>query len=120
MNSIQVTGRLTANPELTALPDGTPACKVRLAVKGMGRGHDVGYVDVTEFGAGGAAAARELSKGWLVAVSGRLKYREWDANGTYKRHEYEVVGHIEFLAAPRPKEAEQAEEPSESEVAVAA
>ncbi len=113
---------MTGHPELTALPDGTPACKVRLAVKGMGRGHDVGYVDVTEFGAGGAAAARELSKGWLVAVSGRLKYREWDASGAYKRHEYEVVGHIEFLAAPRPKDAEseQAEEPSEREVAVAA
>lgn len=67
----------------------------------MGRGHDAGFVDVTEFGAGGAAAARELSKGWLVAVSGRLKYREWDSEGSYKRHDYEVVGHIEFLAAPR-------------------
>ena len=35
------------------------------------------------------------------AVSGRLKYREWDSEGSYKRHDYEVVGHIEFLAAPR-------------------
>lgn len=101
MNSIEITGRLTGQPELTALPDGTPVCKVRLAVNGMGRGHDVGYVDVTEFGAAGAAAARELSKGWLVAVSGRLKYREWDSKGVYRRREYEVVGHIEFLAAPR-------------------
>ncbi|HTC59554.1 MAG TPA: single-stranded DNA-binding protein [Solirubrobacteraceae bacterium] len=106
MNRIEITGRLTTDPELRALPDGTPACRVRLAVKEMGRGRDVGYVDVTEFGAAGEAAARELSKGWLVAASGRLKYREWDVKGDYNRHDYEVIGHIEFLAAPNQREKE--------------
>jgi single-strand DNA-binding protein len=109
MNSVHITGRLTTDPELKALPDGTLACKVRLAVKEMGRGREVGYVDVTEFGPGGAATARELSKGWLVAVSGPLKHREWGTDGAYKRHDYEVVGHIEFLAAPRSQEAEREE-----------
>jgi single-strand DNA-binding protein len=101
MNRIELTGRLTSDPELRALPDGTPACKIRLAVREMGRGREIGYVDATEFGAGGEAAARELSKGWLVAVSGRLKYREWETDAAHKRHDYEVIGHIEFLAAPR-------------------
>jgi single-stranded DNA-binding protein len=42
-----------------------------------------------------------LSKGWLVAVSGRLAYDEWETAGGVKRHDYEIVGNIEFLAAPR-------------------
>jgi single-strand DNA-binding protein len=110
MNSIHVTGRLTTDPELRTLPDGTKACMIRMAVKEMGRGREVGYVNVTEYGAGGEATARELSKGWLVAVSGRLKYRQWEStNGSHRRHDYEVVGHIEFLAAPGGKDADSSE-----------
>ncbi|HXP99331.1 MAG TPA: single-stranded DNA-binding protein [Solirubrobacteraceae bacterium] len=105
MNTVQLTGRLTAEPELRALPDGTPACKIRLAVREMGRGREIGYVDATEYGAGGIAAAHHLSKGWLVAVSGRLKYRQWETAKADKRHDYEIVGHIEFLAAPRNQDA---------------
>jgi len=109
MNSIHITGRLTTDPELRALPDGTKACMIRVAVKEMGHRREVGYVNVTEYGTAGEAAARELSKGWLVAVGGRLKYREWETDGAKRRHDYEVVGHIEFLAAPRCRDAESHE-----------
>jgi hypothetical protein len=36
-----------------------------------------------------------------VAVDGRLEYGEWETDGT-KRHDYSVVGNVEFLSAPRP------------------
>jgi single-strand DNA-binding protein len=117
MNSIQITGRLTADPELRTLPDGTKACMVRLAVKEMGHRREVGYVNATEYGAAGEAAARELSKGWLVAVCGCLKYRHWETAGAGRRHDYEVVGHIEFLAAPREQEADSQELRQEPAVA---
>ena len=42
-----------------------------------------------------------LSKGWLVAVADRLVYDEWETAGCVKRHDYEIVGNVEFLAAPR-------------------
>jgi single-stranded DNA-binding protein len=58
---------------------------------------------VSVFGKAGEAAAEYLSKGWLVAVDGRLEYGEWDSEGT-KRHDYSVVGNVEFLTAPRPAE----------------
>jgi single-strand DNA-binding protein len=103
INKIVCTGRLTKDPELKALPSGTSVCELRLAVDGMGRGRAVGYVNVSVFGSGGEAAAEYLSKGWLVAVDGRLEYGEWDSEGT-KRHDYTVVGNVEFLTAPRPVE----------------
>lgn len=68
----------------------------------MGRGgrDQPGYVNVASFGPSAAAADMVLSKGWLVAVSGRLQYEEWTAENS-KRRAYSVVGHVEFLAAPK-------------------
>lgn len=101
INSYTCTGRLTRDPELRALPSGTSVCELRLAVDGMGRNREVGYINVSVFGAGGEAAARVLNKGWLVAVDGRLQFGEWDTEEGSKRHDYTVVGNVEFLAAPR-------------------
>jgi single-strand DNA-binding protein len=101
MNTYQVTGRLTRDPELRALPDGGSVCKIRLAVDGMGRRNTTGYVDVTSFGKPAEAAAKILTQGWLVAVSGRLEYAEWETTEGGKRSGHQVIGHIEFLAAPK-------------------
>jgi single-strand DNA-binding protein len=100
INKYICTGRLTKDPELRALPDGTSVCELRVAVDGMGRGREVGYINVSVFGNGGEAAARHLTKGWLVAVDGRLEFGEWDTEDG-KRHDYSAVGNVEFLAAPR-------------------
>jgi single-strand DNA-binding protein len=105
INKIICTGRLTKDPELREVSEETKVCQLRLAVDGMGRGREVGYVNVAVFGAGGEAAAKVLAKGWLVAVDGRLEYGEWETEGGEKRHDYSVVGNAEFLTAPRPAEA---------------
>jgi single-strand DNA-binding protein len=105
INKIICTGRLTKDPELKALPSGTNVCELRLAVDGMGRARGVGYINVSVFGNSAEAAAKYLAKGWLVAVDGRLEYGEWESEGT-KRHDYSVVGNVEFLTAPRPVEEE--------------
>lgn len=101
MNSVNITGRLTSDPELRALPSGESVCKLRLAVDGLSPHGETGYVNVSCFGKPGEAAARVLAKGWLVAVAGRLSYRSWEADDGSKRHDYEVVGNVEFLSAPR-------------------
>jgi single-stranded DNA-binding protein len=43
-----------------------------MAVDGMARGRETGYINVSVFGPQGQAAANHLAKGWLVAVDGRL------------------------------------------------
>ena len=103
MNNVTLTGRLTQDPDQRALANGGTVCRLRLAVDGMGRGgrDEVGYVNVSAFGNPGEAAARVLTKGWLVAVDGRLQYGEWETDDGSKRHDYEIVGNVEFLAAPR-------------------
>jgi single-strand DNA-binding protein len=120
INKYICTGRLTKDPELRSLPSGSSVCELRLAVDGLGRGREVGYINVSVFGNGGEAAARHLAKGWLVAVDGRLEFGEWESAEGERRHDYTVVGNVEFLAAPRAASEEHAESGAELEEPVAA
>jgi single-strand DNA-binding protein len=105
INKYICTGRLTKDPELRQVSDEMKVCQLRLAVDGMGRGREVGFINVSVFGKPGEAADEYLSKGWLVAVDGRIEFGQWDTEGGEKRHDYTIVGNVEFLTAPRPAEA---------------
>ncbi len=58
INKIICTGRLTKDPELRQVSEEMKVCQLRLAVDGMGRGREVGYVNVAVFGKAGEAAAK--------------------------------------------------------------
>ncbi len=51
-----------------------------------------------------------LRKGWLVAVDGRLQYHDWETQEGSKRRDWEVIGNVEFLAAPRGDGSESSEQ----------
>ena len=104
VNKYLCTGRLTKDPELRQVSSELTVCQLRLAVDGMGRGREVGFINVSVFGKAGEAAAEYLAKGWLVAVDGRLEFGQWETDSGEKRHDYTVVGNVEFLTAPRPAE----------------
>ena len=78
--------------------DSGNVCRMRLAIENMGR-NETGYVDVSTFGEAGGAAARVLSKGWLVAVDGRSDHRHWVADDGANRSAIGVIGNVESLAA---------------------
>ena len=112
INKIICTGRLTKDPELRQVSDEMKVCQLRLAVDQMGRGREVGFINVSVFGKAGEACAEYLSKGWLVAVDGRLEYGQWETDGGEKRHDYQVIGNVEFLTAPRPAEEQAPAKPA--------
>ncbi len=110
MISVNLTGRLTQDPELRSVSDGSrgqplDVCQLRIAARDR-RGDPV-YLDVSEWGPAGRAAARCLSKGSMVAFSGELRYREWEIDGVRRQH-LSAVGHIEFLGGARPDGTEAA------------
>jgi len=107
VNKYICTGNLTRDPELRQLPSGVSVCELRVAVDAMGRGADVGYINVSVYGKSGEAAAENLGKGWLVAIDGRLEFGEWDTDAGDKRHDYTVIGNVEFLSAPRATEVQK-------------
>lgn len=97
MNSINVTGRLTRDPELRSTAKDTAVCDVRLAVDGY-REDQTTFVDVRSFGPSAKAAGERLRSGDLIEVSGSLEYDQWDAkDGSGKRSKLYIVGRIGFL-----------------------
>ena len=101
MNSVDLTGRLTRDPELTER-GGKSVCDLRLAVDN-GQ-YEPTYVDVTTFDGQAEACARYLRKGRQVAVSGRLVFRQWEAEDGSRRSRHSVVGRVEFLDGKRESE----------------
>jgi single-strand DNA-binding protein len=117
MNSVNITGRLTADPELKTTKSDTAVTGLRIAIGRPRRGgEDQGadYIDVTAFGTQAETAAQYLTKGRKVAVTGRLHHSEWDSeNG--RRQKLEVIAeNIEFLD---PKQADSQETTSVADAA---
>jgi single-strand DNA-binding protein len=84
MNSVNLTGRLTADPQLRYTANDAKAV-VNLRVAINGRNDRADYVDVTAWGKVAEAVAEHKSKGDQVAVSGRITSSDWtDDNG--ERH----------------------------------
>ena len=122
VNRYQCTGRLVDDPTLKHTTGGKDVCEMRLAVDGMAPGNETGFLNVSQFGPGGVAAANTLTKGWLVGFDGRLEHHTWkDRDSGQSRQAYAAVGNVEFLAAPRGQDGdrvvEQAQE-TDAEVQV--
>lgn len=111
VNRYQCTGRLVDDPVLKHTAGGKDVCEMRLAVDGMAPGNETGFLNVSQFGPGGVAAANTLTKGWLVAFDGRLEHHTWkDRDSGQSRQAYVAVGNVEFLAAPRAQNGDRATE----------
>ncbi len=112
MNSINLIGRLTKDPELRYTPGGNAVCTLRLAVTRRRRnGDDQGavFIDVVSFGPRAEAVAEHMTKGRQVAVSGRLEYQEWKAQDGSPRSRHEVIAEqVQFLGG-RPVDSDKSE-----------
>ena len=101
MNSIQLIGRLTRDPELRSAGSGKPVANMRLAVSRRDRDAAPVYVDVVAYDGLAEVCAEHLEKGRQVAVSGRLDYQQWEHEGQ-KRSKHEVIAaEVDFLARPQ-------------------
>ena len=104
INRVVLTGNLTRDPELRALPSGTSVCSMRVACNtrrkdASGEWVDKpNYFDVTVWGAQGENCSRYLSKGRPVAIDGRLEWREWQDKEGNTRQSIDIIADaVQFL-----------------------
>ncbi len=114
MNTVTLSGRLTADPQSRSAGD-MQICDLRLAVpRRKGReGEDRGavFVDITAFGGQATACGKYLSKGSRVGVQGRLELDEWQAQDGSPRRRHKIVAEqVEFLDPAPSKTEEPADE----------
>jgi single-strand DNA-binding protein len=113
INRIVIVGRLTRDPELRALPSGTSVCGLRIACNSSHRDPDSGerserpnYFDVSVYGGQGENVASYMSRGRLVAVDGRLAWREWEQDERKREAVSIVADTVQFLDGPSDRDAE--------------
>jgi single-strand DNA-binding protein len=106
MNSVNLIGRLTADPELRATGSGNSVGHLRLAVQrtrgkdGEDRGAD--FVDIVTFGRQAEVCGEYLAKGRRVGIAGRLNHSEWETEDGNRRQKLEVIAeNVEFLDGAR-------------------
>jgi single-strand DNA-binding protein len=111
INRVVLVGRLTADPELRALPSGKTVCNLRLACNGVRKNADGEYAekpnffDVSVFGAQGESVHRYMSRGRRIGVDGRLQWSEWETAEGLKRQAVEIVAErVQFLDGGTPTE----------------
>ena len=105
MNSINLVGRLTRDPELRETKGDTKVAGMRLAIPRRPKNGDEQapvYVDVTVFGKLADNCSEYLAKGRRIAVAGRLEYSEWSDSDGGKHSKHEVIGdQVDFLDTPQ-------------------
>jgi single-strand DNA-binding protein len=119
MNSINLIGRLTRDPDKRSTTKGTDVSVMRLAIERPGEGAD--YVNVTAFGKLAQSCNGYLAKGRQVAVQGRLAHSEWVKDGERRERHEVVAASVEFLGQrPAQQQAAPEAQPTSEEVPAAA
>jgi single-strand DNA-binding protein len=116
INRVVLVARLTRDPELRALPSGQSVCSLRVACNGSRRDSDgdfqerPNYFDVSAFGMQAESISRYTRRGSLVAIDGRLEWREWETAEQQRRQAVSIVAEsVEFLGSPEADEPRMAD-----------
>lgn len=103
MNSINLTGRLTAQPELKTTPNGISVCSFTLAVKRPRTKDETDFIDCTVWRQGAEFLSKYGAKGSMTEVTGSMISRKWQDKNGNNRVSYEVscdsVGLLESKAS---------------------
>lgn len=113
LNTVYLTGRLVADPELRYTQKGAPVCDFRIACSRRFKNRETGewqeetlFINIVAWQRQAEAANDYLKKGSAVLIDGNLRSRQWETSQGDKRSAIEVVARrIQFLDLP-PKEEE--------------
>ena len=100
MNAIEITGRLTRDPELRRTTSGTAVCTVSVAVdRGYGDHKATDFFTVVFWKQGAEFVSNYFRKGQMIAVTGEMQSRQYEKDGQ-KRTSWEIGNaHAEFCGS---------------------
>ena len=98
LNKVLLIGRLTRDPEVRFFPSGTQITSFSIAFNRNYRDRTTGewkeeahYFDVETYGDLAERLGKNLSKGYLVLVEGRLAQQRWQTSAGEKRYKVIIV-----------------------------
>jgi single-strand DNA-binding protein len=107
LNSVNIMGNLTRDPELKNIPSGKSVCTLSIAnnrvyTKNNEKVTEVSYFDVDVWGMAAENCAKYLKKGSGIIVEGRLKQDRWEKDGKTQSRVRITANSVHFM----PKRAE--------------
>lgn len=86
LNSVNIMGNLTRDPEMKYTPSGKAVCSISIAnnrvyIKNGEKVTEVSYFDVEVWGASAENCSKYLTKGSGIIVEGRLRQDRWEKDG---------------------------------------
>ena len=108
MNSVNLIGRLGADPEIRHTPAGKAVTTLNMAVDdGFGENKRTAWIGVTLWGTAAELAGKSCRKGDRLGIDGRLSQEEWqDKEGKTQRKTKVTAEKIHFIEpktrAPEP------------------
>lgn len=98
MNKVHLIGNLTKDVELRYTKNNTPVASYTIAVNtGYGELQETNYINITTWGKSGEFIKKYFKKGQAIAITGRLKNKNYESNGV-KHYGMEVITEdIEFV-----------------------
>lgn len=119
LNSVNIMGNLTRDPELKYTNSGRSVCNMSIAnnrvyTKNGEKVTEVSYFDIEIWGVVAENCAKYLTKGSGVIVEGRLKQDRWEKDGKTQSRVRIAANSVHFM----PKRGDSAAGPQEPKPAV--
>ena len=91
INSVMLSGRLTADPDLKTTTTGVPVCTTRIAVdRGFGENKETDFFTIVFWKKQAETVCKYCSKGDKVTVIGKLQTRSYELKNGEKRTVNEI------------------------------
>ena len=102
LNSVNIMGNLTRDPEIKSTPAGKSVCSLSIAnnriyTKNNERVTEVSYFDIEVWGPVAENCSKYLKKGSGIIVEGRLKQDRWEKDGKTQSRVRITANSIHFM-----------------------
>src|SRR5476651_1383946 len=106
LNSVNIMGNLTRDPEMKYIPSGKAVCSLSIAnnrvyTKNGEKVTEVSYFDVEVWGLAAENCSKYLTKGNGIIVEGRLRQDRWEKDGKAQSRVRISANNIHFMPKKR-------------------
>lgn len=103
MNRVCLIGNLVKAPDLRYTQNNTPVASYTIAINNRhGEKQETDYINITTWGKRAEFVTKYFTKGQAIAITGRLKNKNYEDKNGIKHYSYEVVTEdIEFAGTKK-------------------
>ena len=111
-NTVILSGRLTANPELKATPNGVSVCSFTIAVDKrykQGEEKQADFINIVAWRNVAEVVSKYFSKGSMIGIEGSIQTRKYTDKDGNNRTAFEILANnVHFMESKRDGAASQA------------